>query len=162
MRDSAIGKLVGDRSRGQTLVEFALVLPLLLLLMVGLFDAGRAVIFYTELTNASRVGARVAMVNQSPDATCAGVEKTYRCAAAEIATTTDITPASVPVAVFEDADGNIVAPTAAVCQTYGTCSATVSTSYTFTPVTPIIGNLIGPISLSASTTMAIERTYANP
>lgn len=35
------------REEGQSLVEFALILPLLLLLLVGIFDFGR--IFYTHL-----------------------------------------------------------------------------------------------------------------
>jgi len=148
------------RSRGQALVEFAVVIPIVLLLMLALFDAGRAVIFYTELTNASRVGARVAMVNQSHDASC--TKQTYKCAAADIATSTGITAASIPAAVFKDGDGNTVLPTADACRVYGACSATVSASYAFTPVTPFVTNVIGPINLSASTTMTIERTYANP
>ncbi|MEA3408991.1 MAG: TadE family protein [Candidatus Eisenbacteria bacterium] len=151
-----------DRSRGQALVEFAVVIPLILLLMLALFDAGRAVIFYTELTNASRVGARVAMVNQSDDATCTTSERTYKCAASELATSMGIPASSIPAAVFEDKDGNNVAPDADVCLTYGACSATVSATYAFTPITPIIGNIIGDINLSASTTMAIERTYSSP
>ena len=42
----------------QTLVEFALVLPLLLFLIFGLFDLGRAVIFFSALNNAVREGTR--------------------------------------------------------------------------------------------------------
>lgn len=49
------------RDRGVALVEFAIVLPLLLLLIGGIVDFGRA--FFTEvmLTNAAREGARTAM-----------------------------------------------------------------------------------------------------
>ena len=149
-------------SRGQALVEFAIVIPVLLLMMLALFDGGRAVIYYTELTNASRVGARVAMVNQSGSSTCGGSEQTYKCAAAEIATATGITADSVPDAVFTDGDGNVVDPaTDAVCQVYSSCLATVSASYSFSPITPIVSELIGPLVLQASTTMAIERTYAS-
>jgi hypothetical protein len=53
-----------DRSRGQALVEFALVIPIFLLLSVALFDMGRAVFAYNTLTNAAREGARMAIVNQ--------------------------------------------------------------------------------------------------
>jgi Flp pilus assembly protein TadG len=151
-----------DRQQGQSLAEFAIVIPLVLLMALALFDGGRAVLFYSELTNASRVGARVAMVNQSPDDGCAGPERTYRCAAAEIATSTGITPSSIPVAVFTDSDGNAVLPTDDICNIYGECSATVSASYAFTPITPIVSAIIGTVTLDASTTMAIERTYANP
>ena len=52
------------RDRGQALMEFALVIPLFLLLMVALFDLGRAVFAYNTLTNEAREGARLAIVNQ--------------------------------------------------------------------------------------------------
>lgn len=151
-----------ERSRGQALVEFAIVIPLLLLMVLALFDGGRAVIYYTELTNATRVGARVAMVNQSHDASCTGSIRTYKCAAAEIATSTGLSAASIPTAVFTDSDGNLVSPTATTCRSYGECAATVTASYSFAPVTPIVSSILGSIDLSASTTMTIERTYANP
>lgn len=56
----------GRRERGAALVEFAIVLPLFLLLIGGMVDFGRA--FYTEvmLTNAAREGARAAMYGTSP------------------------------------------------------------------------------------------------
>lgn len=53
------------RESGAAAVEFALVLPLLLILLAGIVDFGRA--FYTQvvLTNAAREGARlVAMDNE--------------------------------------------------------------------------------------------------
>jgi len=46
------------RSRGQALVEFALVIPLLLLLIFGLIDLGRAVYVNNSLSEAAREGAR--------------------------------------------------------------------------------------------------------
>jgi len=46
--------------RGQSLVELALVLPLLLLLVVGIIDFGRAYNNYIIITNAAREGARAA------------------------------------------------------------------------------------------------------
>jgi Flp pilus assembly protein TadG len=53
-------------SRGQGLVEFALIIPLFLLLLMALFDLGRAVFTYNSITNAAREGARLAIVNQDP------------------------------------------------------------------------------------------------
>jgi Flp pilus assembly protein TadG len=44
--------------RGANLVEFALVLPLLVLLLAGVADFGRAFNNYIIITNASREGAR--------------------------------------------------------------------------------------------------------
>jgi Flp pilus assembly protein TadG len=54
----------GRSQRGQGLTEFALVIPIFLLLVVALFDLGRAVFAYNTLTNAAREGARIAIVNQ--------------------------------------------------------------------------------------------------
>ncbi len=45
-------------SRGQSLVEFALTLPILLLILVGVLDLGRLYFTYISLTNAAREGAR--------------------------------------------------------------------------------------------------------
>lgn len=46
--------------RGAELIEFALVLPVLLLVLGGMFDFGIAINQYTILNNAAREGARVA------------------------------------------------------------------------------------------------------
>ena len=48
--------------RGQALVEFALLLPFLLLLLLGVIEFGRAWNVKQVLTNASREGARYAVV----------------------------------------------------------------------------------------------------
>jgi Flp pilus assembly protein TadG len=45
-------------ARGQSLVEFAITLPILLLIMVGILDLGRVYFAYISLTNAAREGAR--------------------------------------------------------------------------------------------------------
>lgn len=137
---------------GQGLVEFAIVLPLLVLLIFALFDAGRAVIFYSELTNAARVGARVAMVNQSDDATCVSGERTFKCAVAELTVALGITPESIQDLTISGSD----------CALLGNCSATVTLTHPFVPVTPVISDLIGPFGFTASATMQIERQYANP
>jgi Flp pilus assembly protein TadG len=46
------------RTAGQSLVEFALMLPILVLLLVGVFDLGRAFQVMITLNNASREAAR--------------------------------------------------------------------------------------------------------
>ncbi len=48
------------RERGANLVEMAVVLPLLLMLLMGVADVGRAFYSYVTLTNAVREGARFA------------------------------------------------------------------------------------------------------
>jgi len=49
--------------RGQDLIELALVLPVLLLILVGVVDLGRAFQSYLVITNAAREGARQAAQN---------------------------------------------------------------------------------------------------
>lgn len=54
------------RPRGQSLVEFALVLPLLILLLLTVVDFGRAYMGWVQLNNAARVAANYAALH--PDA----------------------------------------------------------------------------------------------
>ena len=56
------------RSRGQVLVEFALVIPAALMLMFGALDMGRALFAYDSVSNGARIGTRYAIVRGS---TCA-------------------------------------------------------------------------------------------
>ena len=49
--------------RGQALVEFALVVPLLFLLFLGIVETGRLVFYLHTLNNAAREGARYAIVH---------------------------------------------------------------------------------------------------
>jgi Flp pilus assembly protein TadG len=51
------------RSRGQALVETALILPVFLALLLGIVDMGRAVWATTSLASAAREGARYAIVH---------------------------------------------------------------------------------------------------
>lgn len=44
---------------GQSLVEFALILPLFVLFIIGVFELGRAFFSFIAITNAAREGARV-------------------------------------------------------------------------------------------------------
>ena len=48
--------------KGQALVETALIIPLLLLLVMGLFEFGRVMYIKNTLNNAARAGVRVAVV----------------------------------------------------------------------------------------------------
>jgi Flp pilus assembly protein TadG len=56
------------RDTGQALIEFALVLPVLLLLILGLFDLGRAVSEENTLAFAAREATRYAIVHGSNSA----------------------------------------------------------------------------------------------
>jgi hypothetical protein len=61
----------GTRSEcaGQAVVEFALIAPLLFLVMLAIFEAGRYLFFDDLLKNATREGARYAIVHGA-DSTC--------------------------------------------------------------------------------------------
>jgi Flp pilus assembly protein TadG len=52
-----------DRSRGQGLGEFALVLPIFLTILIGMVDLGRAVWANNSVANAAREAARFAAVH---------------------------------------------------------------------------------------------------
>jgi len=54
-----------EEQRGQSLVEFALLLPLMLLIVTGLFDVARAVWEENTLAYAAREGTRFAIVHGS-------------------------------------------------------------------------------------------------
>jgi Flp pilus assembly protein TadG len=60
------GKNTAGGERGQAMVEFALVLPLLLLLIFGIFDFGRAINYWIDATHMSNEAARYASVGNTP------------------------------------------------------------------------------------------------
>jgi Flp pilus assembly protein TadG len=51
------------RERGASAVEFAIVFPVLFLVLAGIIDFGRAYFYQVQLTNAAREGARAASVS---------------------------------------------------------------------------------------------------
>lgn len=61
----------GGNRRGATLVEFAIVVPLLVLIMIGCIDFGRFLYFYAVVTNAAQEGASYGSVNPPEDGTWA-------------------------------------------------------------------------------------------
>lgn len=147
---------------GQSLVEFALVLPLILLLIMGVVDFGRGIFAFNEVSNAAREGGRTGIVNQTL------TDIRSRAAAQAIALGIPTSPpASCPVL------GGPPTGPAGICiailepdGTVGPCSATpeigcmvvVSVKTTFMALTPIIGNLMGPRPLSSTTRQTIEAT----
>jgi len=55
-----------ENNKGAALVEMAIILPLLLLIVFGIFEFGRAMVITNSLTNAAREGARQAAVSPPP------------------------------------------------------------------------------------------------
>lgn len=55
----------GARSRGQAMVEFTLILPCLMLLILGIYQFGQTYADYIQVTNAARNGGRKAVVSRA-------------------------------------------------------------------------------------------------
>jgi Flp pilus assembly protein TadG len=130
------------RDRGAAAVEFALVLPLLLLILFAIIDFGRALNAQITLTQAAREGVRLAAEGY-PDGT---VEARAQAAAPEL-------------------NGVNVTVTAACAPGAGPAAdAQVNVTYSFSFVTPIgaIAGLFdgsglgGPIILTAQGVMPCE------
>jgi Flp pilus assembly protein TadG len=58
--------------RGTAVVEFALVAPLLFLIVFGIIEFGRVLNAYNQITQLAGQGARAAEVNRNPDGTAIG------------------------------------------------------------------------------------------
>ena len=69
-----------DSERGQSLVEFGLVIPIVLLIMLGLFDLGRIVFINNSLSDGARDGARHAATRPRDADYCARVDDAVRSA----------------------------------------------------------------------------------
>jgi TadE-like protein len=168
----------GDRKDkgGQGLVEFALVLPIFLLLLFGLIDAGRLVYQNSVVSQAAREAARLASVEASwigsadPGCGSAGgpvcpgntsTLKTHVVAAANrmVAPFANVPAGSIYLRC--DTPGN--APTGAWAPGSATCTSnttgnvvSVRVVLPFTPITPVLSGLVGTVSTSGSATMVIN------
>jgi Flp pilus assembly protein TadG len=121
---------------GQTLVEYALMLPLLVLIILFLVDGGRAVYYYSVLHNAAREGARWGVI--VPEDT-AGIEAAARAKAV------GLNPANLTV---------LSAETKTETEWY----ITVLVTYDFNLVTPLISVIFGgnPLTLDSQSRMNVE------
>jgi Flp pilus assembly protein TadG len=136
--------------RGQALVEFALVLPIFLLVMVALFDLGRAVFAYNTLTNAAREGARIAIVNQ--------YKPTIVARAKAQTAIVELHDPSVQVDFYQvNADGTPDTSTQCALVAVG-CLAVVSFEATYQPITPLIGNIVfkNGVTFTARSVLSVE------
>ena len=122
----------GRCERGQATVEAALVLPLVVLVLLAVVQVGLLVRAEVLVTHAAREAARSAAVDPDPDAP---VE------AATSATTLD--PDRMHVQVQgRNGPGSRVQ---------------VDITYTAATDVPLVGGLIGDVTLRATTTMRVER-----
>jgi Flp pilus assembly protein TadG len=132
------------RGRGQSLVEFAFVLPALLLVLFALIDGGRFVFATNELGNAVRQGARAGIVRDYADAQCQGLTRD-QCAAAITRRQLIAMPGSPVVTVSCSTDP---------CRPGALYTVTAATVVTF--LTPAVGQYLGPRPISASVVMRVE------
>ena len=131
-----------SRSEGQALVEFALLLPLFLMLLFGMIDFGRAYSASVTQTNAAREGARLGVTGATQSAIVTRSQSTS-------ANSCNNGNPSVAVQGAQGASGTDVVVTVS-------CSLNL-----ITPLAGIIklvtgGAFQGTIPLSSSATMRIE------
>lgn len=65
MRDFCMMQRLIKREGGQSTVEFALILPVLLILVMGIIEFGRIISCYMVINNLAREGARFAAVGKT-------------------------------------------------------------------------------------------------
>jgi hypothetical protein len=143
--------------RGQALAEFAIVFPLAMLILMAVFDVGRAVFAYNGLTNAAREGARLAAVNQD--------ETLIEQRVQEMTFATGITNMGDPDFVrFHKDVPNLSTPTSnPVCTPVVIgCVAIVNAEFDWSAITPIIGQIIGPITFTGRSEVPVEFVCPNP
>jgi TadE-like protein len=126
-------------TRGQALVEFALAVPLFILLVIGIFEGGRAIYTYNALSNAAREALREAIVHQDQSAVEAEANRILGGLAAGTDFVHDLSDCPAP------SDATKV------------CVYRVELKYHFTPM--LIGNIFSPV-ISADGEMQVE--YTNP
>ena len=128
-------------TRAQSLVEFALVVPLLLILVFGIIDFGMGLSRWIVITNATREGARLGAVGRPP----AEVE------AKTIAASSGIIDSSNVIVDYQDVGANGYAGD-------GGDAVVVKVTYEYNFATPL-GALLNrsSVTLSACSDMRLER-----
>lgn len=120
--------------KGQALLEFALVLPILLLFILGLFDVGYAVFLQNMLANGAREGARTGVILLNNNAAI-----TNRVNAVTPGLNPQVTIIPSPNRTFNN-------------------PITVTVTYTYVPMTPVLGRITGSLLLGSTSTMIVEGT----
>jgi PKD repeat protein len=151
------------RRRGQSLVEFAIVLPILLLLTLVALDFGRVYLGWINLQSMSRIAANLAANNPTAwqGSGDANVKAKYQNQIRSDAAATNCKLPTVggvqtaPAPAFADTGGN------GSSSDIGD-SATVSLSCTFNLITPGIKNIVGgSVTVSASSVFPVKSGMTN-
>jgi Flp pilus assembly protein TadG len=151
------------KSRGQTLVEFALILPVFLTLTLGVVDGARIFSAYIAITNGAREGALYAAQGSNYGNWCSSTS-TVACPTGYTSSNQSADPDNIAFRIQQETQGltqsNIVlsAPT---CDTTPCSSSstkvTVSVRYSMTLFVPFVSAIMGsPVRMTASTTAVIQ------
>jgi hypothetical protein len=117
-----------------------------MLVLIAVFDLGRLVFAYNDITNAARAGARVAIVDQTPNLA--------QTATINQATSLGLKPADVTVDYLK---GDLSGPCPTPRQLG--CVAHVKVKFDWQAITPIIGSVVGPVTVTSESRMPMERIY---
>lgn len=163
-----------DTPRGQALVEFALVLPVLVFLLTGFFDLGRVVLAHDALSHAAREAARYAIVHGgSSENTCPVGPLADAWAAPPAATTDCPYPSPSKESIYQEAreQAGAAGSTVTVEVCYGAgCSGNTdtpgATNERGTPVTVTVHSTVhmaagsilglGDFDVTSSSTMLVN------
>lgn len=145
---------------GQALLEFVVILPLALLLMMGSFDIGRAVFYYATLNTAVRTGNRFAIVQSDcryrsdPGGCTGGYLDSYPLACTDAASLANIDICNEIVNNFFSI-GDLSTSTITIDHTLSITNdpaISINIEYLFTPVTPGIA-LFGDLTMHVNSQM---------
>jgi Flp pilus assembly protein TadG len=149
--------------KGAAMVEFALILILLFILTFGLIEFGLLMYNQQVITNATREGARLGIVQRSPSRiTIAEIETEVRKYAATHLVTFESTSPNVNVSTanFRVIAGTTdcqTSSTGGVCVAFGDClTVTATYTYTFLVVDNFIPGLGNTKTLSSQAVMKCE------
>jgi hypothetical protein len=137
------------------MTEFAFVLPVFILVLVGLFDLGRAVFAYNTITNAAREGARLAIVNQDVPTIVSRAKAQTQIV--------ELSDPSVEVAFYQlDDDGSPDLDNECDLVAVG-CVAIVEFEATYQPITPILASFLFShgVTFTARSVLSVEYRCPN-
>ncbi len=142
------GQMIKRAERGQSLVELAMGLMVLLILVMGIIDLGRVLFYYTTLRDAAQEGAVYGAINPQD---CAGI---YTRARAPLANSSE---GSIDVDVLMNGTACNSAPITSACS--GQQIEVIVTQPHFPLVTPILGLFLNTqeLHLESSVTGTILR-----